>query len=61
VLRASSAASALPVIALGGVSPQNARECVTAGAAGVACIRAVMNVDDPGAAVRAFLRVFEGG
>jgi thiamine-phosphate pyrophosphorylase len=61
VLRASTTASALPVLALGGVSGENAPACVAAGASGGACIRAVMSVDDPGAAVRAFLGVFRGG
>jgi thiamine-phosphate pyrophosphorylase len=33
----------VPVLALGGVDEKNARSCVAAGAAGVACIRSVMS------------------
>jgi thiamine-phosphate diphosphorylase len=37
-LRAAVAASNVPVIAIGGITPERARECVAAGAAGVAAI-----------------------
>ena len=37
------AAIGLPVLALGGVNEKNARSCVAAGAAGLACIRSVMS------------------
>jgi thiamine-phosphate pyrophosphorylase len=47
----------LPLIALGGVNSENAAACRAAGAAGVACVRAVGEAFDPAAAVRAFLRV----
>jgi thiamine-phosphate pyrophosphorylase len=39
--------SALPVIALGGVSARNAAELIAAGAAGVAVIREVFDSVDP--------------
>lgn len=54
-LRAVCDAVAIPVFALGGVTPSNARSCVSAGARGVACISAILSAPDPGAAVKAFL------
>jgi len=46
-------ASPLPVLAIGGVSPETAPLAMEAGAAGVACIRAVLGAADPAAAARA--------
>ena len=46
----------IPVFALGGVDADNARACMRAGAAGVACIRAVLAAPDPAVAAR---RMFE--
>jgi thiamine-phosphate pyrophosphorylase len=40
----------LPVIAIGGVTPENAGEVIRAGAAGVAVISAICGADDPAAA-----------
>jgi len=53
-LRAARQAG-LPLLALGGVTPTRATECRAAGADGIACIRAVLEADDPSAAVRALL------
>ena len=39
-LREICAASAAPVVAVGGIDPSNAADCIRAGAAGVAVIRA---------------------
>jgi len=43
----SAASHALPVLAIGGVSLGNIRSCLAAGAAGIACIRALLAEEDP--------------
>lgn len=45
----------LPVIALGGIGPENARDCVLAGAAGVAVMGSVMRAEKPAALIRDLL------
>ena len=45
----------LPVYALGGVDPSNARACVEAGAVGVAVMGYVMRAGDPAVAVKELL------
>jgi thiamine-phosphate pyrophosphorylase len=50
-----SVAVGLPLVALGGVTSGTAAACRSAGAAGVACIRAVCEAPDPAAAVGALL------
>jgi thiamine-phosphate pyrophosphorylase len=49
-LRAATAAG-IPVLALGGVTADRVADCRAAGAAGVACIRAICSAPDPAAAV----------
>ncbi len=48
-------AAAIPVLAIGGVTPERVPAVVAAGASGVAVIRAVLGADDPAAATRALL------
>jgi thiamine-phosphate pyrophosphorylase len=55
-LRDMCRAVTLPVLALGGVTLENARACITAGAAGVAAIRLFQEND-----VAAVVRVLRGG
>ena len=49
----------LPVIAVGGVTPERAADCAAAGAAGVGAIRALWDADDPGSAAERFLLSLE--
>jgi thiamine-phosphate pyrophosphorylase len=53
-LEAAAAGTRLPLFALGGVTPARVRECVAAGAHGVAAISAIWNAADPVAALHAF-------
>jgi len=46
----------IPVIAIGGITPERAGEVRAAGAHGVAVISAILAADSPAAATRAFLR-----
>ncbi|HKW12941.1 MAG TPA: thiamine phosphate synthase [Candidatus Krumholzibacteria bacterium] len=57
ILRKACAATKLPVFAIGGVTAEHARECLDAGAHGVAVIRAVMEASSPRRAVREFAEV----
>jgi thiamine-phosphate pyrophosphorylase len=54
-------AVSIPVIAIGGIGPENARLLGGSGAAGIAVVSAVMASADPAAAVRQLLRSFASG
>jgi len=54
-LRRVVAAVEVPVVGIGGVTPERAVAVAGTGAAGAAAIGAIMGADDVGAAVRAFL------
>jgi thiamine-phosphate pyrophosphorylase len=54
-IRAIAAAARVPVIAIGGITPERVVEIIAAGAAGVAVMGSVMRARDPGEEVRALL------
>jgi thiamine-phosphate pyrophosphorylase len=54
VLRDACAATTVPVFAIGGVTPERARECLDVGAHGVAVVGAVMEASSVRSVVRAF-------
>lgn len=53
-----AAATGLPVIAIGGITPENAPDVFAAGAYGVAAIRALWSAPDPPAQVERFLTLW---
>ena len=53
-LREVCAAVSISVLAIGGVTPENAGECIRAGAAGVAVLSPIMRAEDPKAVAQAY-------
>ncbi|RZT21271.1 thiamine phosphate synthase [Fictibacillus sp. BK138] len=51
--------STLPVIAIGGVQPENVREVLQTGAAGIAVLSGIMEAESPLKAVKAYKRELE--
>ncbi len=51
----------VPVVGIGGITPERAADVAATGAAGCAVIGAVMAAQDPEVAVRDLLAAFEGG
>ena len=49
----------VPLVAVGGLTPDDVPAVLDAGARGLACIRAVMSAGDPAAVVRAFCKQFD--
>ena len=58
-LRAATSGTSVPVLAIGGITPENAGAAVRAGAAGVAVISAIAGSDNPRQAARALLEVMK--
>ncbi len=56
-----AAEAGLPVVAIGGLTPERTGTVIAAGAWGVAAIRALWDAPDPEAAARAFLTALPGG
>jgi thiamine-phosphate diphosphorylase len=50
----------IPLLAIGGVTPETARQCLLAGACGVAVLSAIMDAPDPRKAAVAFRRALGG-
>ena len=57
--RVAGASAGVPVLAIGGVTPERVGEVLAAGAAGVAVIRGIWDAADPTDALRRYLQEFD--
>jgi thiamine-phosphate pyrophosphorylase len=57
-LAATAKGTALPLVALGGLTPDRAAACREAGAKGIAVMGDIMRADDPARAMRAFVEAW---
>jgi thiamine-phosphate pyrophosphorylase len=57
MVRVLSDASSLPLIAIGGIKPENTASVMEAGCSGVAVVTAIMNAESPAVEVKRFLQV----
>jgi thiamine monophosphate synthase len=55
-LRVLCAASAIPLLAIGGITPERVSECLRAGSAGVAVASGVFRATSPAQALRDYAR-----
>ncbi len=60
-LRRVAQAAPIPVIALGGITAENAASCIEAGAAGVAVMGEIMRAADPATAVQRLVKSVQEG
>ncbi len=60
LLQAVRSAVALPLIAVGGITPERVAECLQAGASGVAVISGITDAADPTEAARAYRQALSG-
>ncbi len=54
LIRAITAVVGVPVIAIGGVTPENAGDCLAAGASGIAVLGGILHADDARVAARRY-------